>query len=213
MEYVDISLDKNKTPSDNIQKYFNKYNKLKKTESASLNQLKITNEEIEYLNSVLSNIKNADSYEDIEEIKRELMECGYIKFKKYKKSKTPKNSKPMKFISSDGIEIYVGKNNLQNDHLTLKFASKHDIWLHTKNIPGSHVIIKNFGEIPDRTLEEAASLAAYYSKSRNSSKVAVDYTQVKNVHKPNGSKPGMVIYYTNKTVYISPKEPNIKRLQ
>lgn len=213
MDYIDIKLDENKTPSENIQHYFKKYNKLKKTEEAALVQLKLSEDELEYLNSVLANIKNADSYEDIEDIKRELMESGYIRFKKSFKNKNSKPSNPMKFISSDGIEIYVGKNNIQNDHLTLKFAEKKDIWLHTKKIPGSHVIVKNFGEVPDRTLEEAAALSAYYSKARDSSKVAVDYTQVKNVHKPNGARPGMVIYYTNKTIYVDSKKPNIKQLQ
>lgn len=213
MEYVDIKLDENRTPSQNIQHYFKKYNKLKKTEEAASVQLKLAEEELEYLNSVLANIKNADSYEDIEDIKKELMESGYIRFKKSSKTKKSKPSNPMKFISSDGIEIYVGKNNLQNDRLTLKFAEKKDIWLHTKKIPGSHVIIKNFGEVPDTTLEEAAALSAYYSKARDSSKVAVDYTQVKNVHKPNGSRPGMVIYYTNKTIYVDSTKPNIKQLQ
>ncbi|MCH3964172.1 MAG: NFACT family protein [Clostridium sp.] len=212
-EYIDIKLDKNKTPSENIQTYFKKYNKLKKTEKAALNQLKLTHEEIEYLNSVLASIRTADSYEDIEEIKRELMESGYIRYKKSNKLKNSGHSKPLKFISSDGIEIYVGKNNIQNDHLTLKFADKRDIWLHAKNIPGSHVIIKNFGNIPDRTLEEAASLSAYYSKSRDSSKVAVDYTEVKNVHKPNGSRPGMVIYYTNRTIYVPPEKPDLVQVQ
>ncbi len=124
-----------------------------------------------------------------------------------------KNIKPLHFISSDGIDIYVGKNNIQNDYLTLKFASNHDIWMHTKNIPGSHVIVKNFqGNVPEKTLEEAATLAAFYSKSKDSTKVPVDYTEVKNVHKPNGAKPGMVIYYTNKTIFIDPKEPNLKQI-
>ncbi|MBV4418611.1 NFACT family protein [Clostridium tyrobutyricum] len=213
LEYIDVKLDENKTPSENIQKFFKKYNKLKKTEKAAAEQLSLTEKELEYLNSVSSNIKNADSYEDIEEIKRELMESRYIRFKKSSKSKNSKPSKPMKFISSDGIEIYVGKNNLQNDNLTLKFAEKRDIWFHTKKVPGSHVIVKNFGNVPDRTLEEAAALSAYYSKARDSSKVAVDYTNVKNVHKPNGSKPGMVIYYTNKTIYVDPVKPDITQLQ
>lgn len=213
MKYVTIKLDENKSPSENIQYYFKKYNKSKKTEEAAVQQLEVTRLEIEYLQSVLTNIKNSESYEDIEEIKRELMETGYIKFKKSNSNKKIKPSKPMKFISSDGIELYIGKNNFQNDYLTLKFADKRDIWLHTKNIPGSHVIIKNFSHIPDKTLEEAAMLAAYYSKAKDSSKVAVDYTEVKNVHKPNGSKPGMVIYSTNKTVYVDPIKPNIQQLQ
>lgn len=209
--YVDIKLDSNKTPSENIQRYFKKYNKLKKTEKAARKQLNIANEELEYLNSVMTNIKNSDSYEDIEEIKRELMSAGYIKLKKSKVRKNSKKSRPMKFISSDGIEIYVGKNNLQNDYLTLKFADKRDIWLHTKKIPGSHVIIKNFGNVPDKTLEEAAMLAAHYSKAKGSSKVPVDYTNVKNIHKPNGARPGMVIYYTNKTLYVDSSIPPIEQ--
>lgn len=212
LEYITIKLDINKTPSENIQSYFKKYNKLKKTEKAAEEQLKIAKEEIEYLNSVLINIKNSDSYDHIEEIKRELMETGYIKFKKSTNKKKTKAFKPAKFISSDGIEIYVGKNNLQNDYLTLKFADKRDLWFHTKNTAGSHVIVKNFGKVPDKTLEEAASLAAYYSKARNSSKVAVDYTEVRNMHKPNGAKPGMVIYYSNKTIYITPEKPSIEQI-
>lgn len=210
-EYVDIKLDEDKTPSENIQHYFKKYNKAKKAEEAAKIQMDITNGEIEYLQSVLTNIKNAEDYESIEEIKRELMETGYIKFKKASNKKT-KVSKPMRFISSDGIEIYVGKNNFQNDYLTLKFADKRDIWMHTKNIPGSHVIIKNYGNVPDRTLEEGAILAAFYSKAKDSTKVPVDYTEIKHVHKPNGSKPGMVIYHTNKTIYVDPKKPNLEQI-
>lgn len=210
-EYVDIKLDEDKTPSENIQHYFKKYNKAKKAEEAAKIQLEITNGEIEYLQSVLTNIKNAEDYESIEEIKRELMETGYIKFKKNSNKKT-KVSKPMRFISSDGIEIYVGKNNFQNDYLTLKFADKRDIWMHTKNIPGSHVIIKNYGNVPDRTLEEGAILAAFYSKAKDSTKVPVDYTEIKHVHKPNGSKPGMVIYHTNKTIYVDPKKPDLEQI-
>lgn len=211
LEYIEIKLDPNKTPSENIQYYFKKYGKLKKTEEAAKTQLEVTEQEMEYLSSVLTNIKNAEDYESIEEIKRELMETGYIKFKKASNKKI-KTTKPMKFISSDGIEIYVGKNNFQNDYLTLKFADKRDIWMHTKNIPGSHIIIKNFGTVPDKTLEEAAMLAAFYSKAKESTKVAVDYTEVRNVHKPNGSKPGMVIYYTNRTIYIDPKKPEIEQV-
>lgn len=212
LNYIEIKLDENKTPSENIQHYFKKYNKLKKTEEAAKIQLISAEQEMEYLQSVLTNIRNVEDYESIEDIKRELMETGYIKFKKTNNKKV-KPTKPMKFVSSDGIEIYVGKNNFQNDNLTLKFADKRDIWMHAKNIPGSHVIIKNFGNVPDRTLEEAAMLAAYYSKSKDSTKVPVDYTEIKNVHKPNGSKPGMVIYYTNKTIYIDPQKPEIQQVE
>lgn len=212
LDKVKITLDKNKTPSQNIQYYYKKYNKLKKSEESAYEQLSQNDDELNYLYSVLTNIQNVDSYEEIEEIKKELIETGYIKFKKSYKANKSRPLKPIHYISSDGIDIYVGKNNIQNDYLTLKFANKSDIWLHTKNIPGSHVIIKTYGEIPSKTLEEAANLAAYYSKAQNSSNVPVDYTEVKNIKKPNGSKPGMVIYSTNQTIYITPKAPDLKLL-
>lgn len=209
---IDIKLDPNKTPSENIQYYYKKYNKLKKSEEMAAIQLKLTNEEIEYLQSVVTSIMNAENYDEIEEIRRELIETGYIRFKKNNKNKKAKLSKPLHFVSSDGLDIFVGKNNYQNDYLTLKFAEKHDTWLHAKNIPGSHVIIKKYGQIPEKTLMEAANLAAYYSKGKDSSKVPIDYTEVKNVKKPSGAKPGMVIYYTNKTIYITPEKPAISKL-
>lgn len=202
-EYLKIPLDENKTPSENIQFYFKKYNKLKNAEEAALNQLSINEDELNYLNSVLTSLETADNYDDIDEIKKELIETGYIRFRKEKNKSKGKTNKPLHFISSDGIDIYVGKNNIQNDYLTLKFADKTDTWLHTKIIPGSHVIIKS-KDIPETTLLEAATLAAFYSKGKNSTKVPVDYTLVKNVKKPSGAKPGMVIYSTNKTIYIDP---------
>lgn len=202
-KYLKISLDENKTPSENIQFYFKKYNKLKNAEEASINQLSINEDELNYLNSVLTSLETADNYADIEEIKKELIETGYVRFRKEKNKNKIKTNKPLHFISSDGIDIYVGKNNIQNDYLTLKFAEKTDTWLHTKIIPGSHVIIKG-KNIPESTLLEAATLAAFYSKGKNSTKVPVDYTLVKNVKKPSGAKPGMVIYSTNKTLYIDP---------
>lgn len=208
-EYIEISLDENKSPSENVQIYYKKYNKYKKAEESALIQLDIAHDEILYLTSVLNNLNNIDSYDEIDEVRSELMESGYLRFKKNNKKKR-KLSKPMHFVSSEGYDIYVGKNNIQNDYLTLKFADKHNIWMHTKNIPGSHVIIKGFN-IPDTTLLEAANLAAFYSKAKTSSKVPVDYTEVKNVRKPSGSKPGMVIYYTNKTIYMDPTEPTIDK--
>jgi predicted ribosome quality control (RQC) complex YloA/Tae2 family protein len=211
-EYVRIKLDETKTPSENIQYYFKKYNKYKKSEGAALEQLEYNNTEFQYLQSVFTNIKNCETYEEIEEIRNELVQTGYIKFKKENKGSKVKASKPLHFLSSDGIDIYVGKNNLQNDYLTLKFAEKQDIWFHTKDIPGSHVIVKSTGKIPDSTLEEAAILAAYYSKAKESSKVPVDYTEIKNVKKPSGAKPGMVIYYTNKTLYVTPYEQDLKKM-
>ncbi|MCY6959651.1 Rqc2 family fibronectin-binding protein [Clostridium brassicae] len=210
-ENIFINLDENKTPSQNIQIYYKKYNKLKKSEESAHEQLDQNADELNYLYSVLTNIENASNYDEINEIKNELIETGYIKFKKSRKNNKSKASKPMHFVSSDGFDMYVGKNNIQNDFLTLKFANKHDIWMHTKEIPGSHVIIRNSGEIPYSTLLEGANLAAYYSKGQNSSKVPVDYTEVKNVKKPNGAKPGMVIYSTNQTLYITPEEPNINK--
>lgn len=206
LENIIIPLNQNKTPSENIQLYFKKYTKLKKTEEMAVIQLSANKEETEYLQSVFTNIKNAETYEEIEEIKKELIETGYIKFSKKNSSKKSKVSKPLHFVSSDGIDIFVGKNNYQNDYLTLKFADKRDIWMHTKNIPGSHVIVKNSGKIPDKTLEEAAALAAYYSKAKHSNIAEVDYTEVRNIKKPSGAKPGMVIYYTNKTINIMPKK-------
>lgn len=212
LENVTIKLDPNKTPSENIQKYFKKYNKLKKSEEMALINIEHTEEELTYLNSVLNNIHRVETSSEIEEIRKELIEAGYIKFSK-KKVKDKSKSKPYHFISSDGTNIYVGKNNLQNDYLTLKLAGKKDIWLHTKVIPGSHVIIQNDHGISDKTLEEAANLAAYYSKGRESSKVEIDYTEVKNVKKPSGAKPGMVIYYTNKTIIIEPKKPELELIE
>jgi predicted ribosome quality control (RQC) complex YloA/Tae2 family protein len=211
-EYVTIALKENNTPSENIQYYFKKYNKLKKTEEAALEQLEKNEAELDYLQSVLTNILNCDSYDEIEDIRRELVETGYIKFKKNPTKRKGSQSKPLHFQSTDGNDIYVGKNNIQNDYLTLKFADKKDIWMHTKNIPGSHVIIKNNNNITDKTLEEAAILAAYYSKAKDSTKVPVDYTDVKNVKKPSGAKPGMVIYSTNKTIYVDPYDIDLKKV-
>lgn len=207
-EYITLKLDENKTPSENIQALYKKYNKLKKSEESAVEQLEKNNEELEYLNSVLTNILNCESYIEIDDIKRELTETGYLKFRgNSKKNKKDKPSKPIHLISSDGIDIYIGKNNIQNDYLTLKFANRNHLWLHTKNIPGSHVILCSDNP-SDVALEEAAILAAYYSKAKSSTKVPVDYTTVKNIKKPNGAKPGMVIYHTNYTLYTEPSEYN-----
>ncbi|MCB2288926.1 NFACT family protein [Clostridium sp. CS001] len=210
---MEIKLDENKTPSQNVQYYYKKYNKFKKSEEMALIQMDLTENELQYLQSVLTNILNVENYNGIEDIRNELIETDYITLKKANKGKKPKPTKPMHFVSSEGIDIYVGRNNIQNDFLTLKFASKNDIWLHTKDIPGSHVIIKNTGNISDITLLEAGNLSAFYSKSKSSSSVPVDYTEVKNVRKPSGAKPGMVIYSTNKTLYITPSESTLTRVE
>ncbi len=203
--FISIPLDVNKSPSQNIQSFYHKYNKLKKTEEMNKLQIEEAKNELEYLNSVLHNIKSSTCHEDIIEIKSELMEGGYLKFKKSKQNKNKKSS-PLHFMSTQGIDIYVGKNNVQNEFLTLKFAHNKDLWLHVKDMPGSHVIVKA-SSVDDSTLREAAELAAYYSKGKESSKVAVDYTEIKNVKKIPGGKPGMVNYQNFKTLYVTPQIP------
>ncbi len=209
MPEIEIKLDPMLTAADNANKYYAKYNKAKRTNAAATVQKKQTEEELEYLESVLTAIESAEDDSDIREIKAELVSEGYIKAKKQPKGKAQnaKKAKPMHFVSSDGFDIYAGKSNTQNDELTLRFADSGDIWLHTKNIPGSHVIIKcGDTEPPDRTIFEAAVIAASFSKAKDSAKVPVDYTARKNVKKPRGAKPGMVIYEQNRTIYVDPDE-------
>lgn len=212
-ETLEISLDTQLTPTGNAQRYYRLYNKSKSALVSIQHQIIENTQEIQYLEAQADNLEKCTEELEINEIRQELAEQGYIKKKKEGKKKTAAPSKPMHFMSSAGFEIFVGKNNLQNDYLTIKFAAPNDIWLHTKDIPGSHVIIKNGGKaLDDDTLAEAANLAAFYSKAKNATKVPVDYTIRKNVRKPNGSKPGMVIYENNKTVYIDPSEEDIKKL-
>ncbi len=204
-----ISLDPTISPAQNAQKFYKRYNKAKVTEKYASEQIAEAEEELAYLETVLESIRNAETPRDLFEIKDELREQGYIKTTgPANKKKKPKNtaSKPMRFTSSDGYEILVGRNNKQNDELTIRMSYSTDIWLHTKEIPGSHVLIRTggTGEAPDQTITEAARLAAYYSKARESAQVPVDYTRVKNVKKPNGAKPGFVIYEKNRTVYVKP---------
>lgn len=206
-EKVTIPLDEKLSPISNAQRYYKKYAKEKTTIEMVQKQILEGEEEHTYLESIACNLENATDIETIEEIRRELVESGYIK--KKKGSLKQQKSKPHHFKSSDGYDIYVGKNNVQNDFLTTKFADGNDIWMHTKNIPGSHVIIKCNGNASDAALLEGALLAAYYSKAKNSTGVPVDYTERKNVKKPNGAKPGMVIYLTNKTIYVNPTEEKI----
>ncbi|MCL2323194.1 MAG: NFACT family protein, partial [Oscillospiraceae bacterium] len=212
---VTIPLDEFKTPSQNIQSYYKKYNKMKRSEEMAEKQIKLLKSEIEYLNTVYISISRCENSRDIEDIKQELTNEGYIKIKTKSKKTKETPSKPMHFLSSEGIDIYVGKNNTQNDYLTLKFANKSDIWLHAKDIPGSHVILKhNSGEIPEKSLIEAAKLAALYSKAKEDTKINIDYTIVKNVKKPNGAKAGMVIYDNYKTLNIKSTMPQgIKKLK
>lgn len=202
---IDIPLDVRLDPNENAQAYYKKYTKLKTAQKTLETQLVETDQMIDYLENILVNMQTVETTRDIDELLSELAEQGFIR-KRYKKQKQ-KNTKPdpKKFRSSEGYEILVGKNNLQNDYLTLKIASNKDIWLHTKIIPGSHVVIRTQGEeVSEQTIMEAAMLAAHFSKASQSSNVPVDYTLIKYVTKPNGAKPGMVIYTHNKTLYVTP---------
>lgn len=211
---ITISLNPNFTPSENAQKYFKKYNKMKTAKKEITSQIEITKEEINYLENIILSIENCENLAELMDIREELSKVGYLKAKNNSKKETKLTTKPHEFISSNGFKILVGKNNKQNDNLTLKIASNEDIWMHTKNIPGSHVIIKTEGkEVPDETIFEGAMLAAFFSKSKMSSQVPVDYTKKKNVKKPNGSKPGMVIYETNSTIYVTPTEELVAKLK
>lgn len=208
---IKITLDPSLSPSMNAQRYYKKYNKAKTALTEASKQIKSAKEELEYLESTLLMVENTEAVEDINAIRAELGEQGYItrRQKAAKKRGAAPKSKPMHFVSSDGFDIYVGRNNTQNDYLTLRLANTSDWWFHTKDIHGSHVIIK-LGidkDVPKNTILEAAQLAAYYSQARESSQVPVDYTLIKNVKKPNGSKPGMVIYEGYNTVYVRPALP------
>lgn len=203
-----IPLDPNLSMTENAQKYFKKYNKLKRTYEALTIQIKDTENELKHLDSIQTYLEIADSEADLTEIKEELMDFGYVKrriqAKKNKKQNKNAKSKPYHYISSDGFHIYVGKNNYQNDELTFKFASNDDWWFHAKSIAGSHVIVRSEGnKLPETTLHEAARLAAYYSKGRDNGKVEIDYTQKKHLNKPKGGKPGFVTYQTYNSVIAS----------
>lgn len=203
-ETITIPLNHQLTPLENAQKYFDKYNKLKRTYEALIDLTQETKEEIEHMESISTSLDIAVSEDDLTQIKEELTQYGYIK-KKYTNKRQKIKSKPFHYLSSDGFHIYIGKNNFQNDDLTFKFAVGCDWWFHAKGMPGSHVIVKTNGEkLPDRTFEEAGRLAAYYSKGRENDKVEIDYLEKKNVKKPNGSKPGFVVYYTNYSLVASP---------
>ncbi|MGL5331012.1 MAG: Rqc2 family fibronectin-binding protein [Peptostreptococcaceae bacterium] len=215
-ENVTISLRANLTPSENSQRYFKKYNKLKTAKKEITSQMAINKEEIDYLENIILSIENCENLAELQDIKDELVRLGYSKASGKLKSKkeTVLTTKPHEFISSDGTAILVGKNNKQNDHLTLRIADPEDVWMHTKNIPGSHVIIKCAGkEVSEQTIYEGAMLAAYFSKSKMSAQVPVDYTKKRHVKKPSGSKPGMVIYETNSTMYVTPTEEMVASLK
>jgi predicted ribosome quality control (RQC) complex YloA/Tae2 family protein len=201
---IQIPLDPTLSAMENSKKYFDKYGKLKRTAEALESLIKETKEQIDHLESIQNALDIALSSDDLVQIKQELIDYGYIKKGRSAKKERVK-SKPFHYRSTDGYDIYVGKNNYQNDELTFKFATGNDWWFHAKGMPGSHVIVKSRdGELPDRVFEEAGMLAGYYSKGRDSEKIEIDYLQKKNVKKPNGSAPGFVVYYTNYSLTTHP---------
>lgn len=215
---VRIPLEARYTPIENAQRYYKTYNKSKRAINHLQELIRINQAEIDYLESVMVLIKRAESQDDIEDVIYELEKGGYIKTHTRRTGKQSVKTEPRHFVSSDGFDILVGRNNHQNDRLTLKQSERRDLWLHAKDIPGTHVIvrlpadIKSIDDVPDNTLEEAASLAAYFSKASESDKVAVDYTFRINVRKPSGSKPGMVIYDNYWTIMVNPRSEVVKRL-
>ncbi|MDY4692560.1 MAG: NFACT RNA binding domain-containing protein [Blautia sp.] len=215
-EEITIPLDPTLTPGQNSKRYFDKYNKLKRTQEALTVQIADTSSEIEHLESISNALDIALEENDLSQIKEELTEYGYIKKhysgKKGRKAQT--KSRPFHYVTSDGYDIYVGKNNFQNDELTFKFATGNDWWFHAKKMAGSHVVVRSKdGQIPDHIFEIAGQLAAYYSKGRTAPKVEIDYIQKKHVKKPAGAKPGFVVYYTNYSLMASPSLEGVKEVQ
>lgn len=212
-QMITIPLDPMLSAGENAKKYFDKYQKLKRTYEALTTLTKETKEEIDHLKSISTSLDIALKEEDLVQIKEELIDSGYIR-RKGNAKREKITSRPFHYVSSDGYHIYVGKNNYQNEELTFKFATGNDWWFHTKGIPGSHVVVRTNGEeVPDRVFEEAGKLAAHYSQARGQEKVEIDYTQKKNVKKPNGSKPGFVVYYTNYSLVIDSDISGIEQVE
>ena len=215
-EMIKIPLDKTISVMENSKKYFAKYNKLKRTYEALTELTVETREELEHLTSVQTFLDMAIDENSLTQVKEELISCGYIKGHYGRKGdRKAAKSKPLHYVSGDGFHMYVGKNNIQNDELTFKFANGGDMWFHAKKMPGSHVIVRleGAGELPDSTYEEAARLAAYYSSGRTAPKVEIDYTERRNIKKPAGAKPGFVIYHTNYSMVAEPQIAGIKELE
>lgn len=211
-ENVTIALDENLSSQANAQKYYEKYNKKKRTFEALTKFTEDTRQELDHLESIMNSLDIALKEADLVPIKEELISCGYIKRKG--NTKQPKvTTKPFHYVSEDGFHFYVGKNNFQNDELTFKFANGEDWWFHAKKVPGSHVVVKgDTRELPDKVYEQAGALAAYYSKGRDQDKVEVDYTVRKNVKKPAGAAPGFVVYYTNYSLIAVPSLAGLTEL-
>lgn len=211
---VSIKLDPALTPSQNAQKYYSEYRKAATAEKMLTTLIVQAEEELVYLDSVFDEVTRTAGESELLEIREELIDGGYLRNYHRKNLKQLKPKPPHRFCSSDGFTILCGRNNKQNDRLSMKEARNHDLWLHTHNIPGSHVIVVTNGEeVPDRTVEEAAVIAATHSKAKDSVQVPVDYTEIRNVHKPNGAKPGMVIFENYQTAYITPDEALVERLR
>lgn len=210
-EPVTIPISVRKTPIENAKSYYAKYTKFKHALIKVQQQIDKTKEDLSYFDMITQQVEQA-APADIEEIREELADQGYMKLKKSKRRKKPTKPQPETYVSSTGTLISVGKNNKQNDYLTFKLSRRDDIWMHTKDIPGSHVVIHT-PEPDEPTIREAANLAAYFSKARDSSSVPVDYTQIRHVKKPNGSKPGFVIFFEQKTIFIDPDEDAIMKLE
>lgn len=203
---IEIALDPALNAQQNAQKYYKNYRKAKTAEEKLAEQISIAEKELTYIDSVFESLTLAENEKDLNEIRTELMEQGYVRMQRGKKNqKLPPVSAPLKFTTSDGFTVLVGRNNRQNDKLTMKDANNNDIWFHTKNIPGSHTVLVTDGKTPTETaMEEAAILAARHSRAKDSAQVPVDYTQIRYVSKPQGSKPGMVIYVNYKTIFVDP---------
>lgn len=212
-EDITIPLDPQKTFKENAVRYFDKYNKLKRTEEALGTLIEEVREEIEHLKSIENSLDIALSEDDLLSIRAEMVEAGYIRRRPQDKTAKLK-SKPFHYVTKEGFHIFVGKNNLQNEELTFKVANGNDWWFHAKKTPGSHVIVRTEGrELPDSVFEDAARLAAHYSKARGSEKVEVDYVRRKEVKHPNGSKPGFVVYYTNYSMLIDSDISKLEQIE
>lgn len=212
-ENIRINVNPALTPNENSQKYYKEYRKAKTAEQMLTTLIANGEEELSYLDTVADALSRAETTAQIAEIKQELSHTGYIRSKLKPGTKAPKPLAPMEYESSDGFTILVGRNNEQNDRLSLKTASKGDIWLHTQKFPGSHTVIVTQGrEVPEETLVEAAIIAAYHSRARQSSGVPVDYTQVRNLKKPQGARPGKVIYHVYSTLYVTPDRDLVNKL-
>jgi predicted ribosome quality control (RQC) complex YloA/Tae2 family protein len=210
---ITVELDARLTPAQNAQRYFKRYQKARNARQTAAVQREKTLAELDYLEGMLLDIAKCERESELEEIRQDLIRTGYMKrVTSRKQQRQLPQSRPYRYRSADGIEILVGKNAVQNDRLTLG-AKPDEMWLHAKDMPGSHVIICSEGEIPTSTLKQAALLAAWYSKGQRSSLVPIDYTRRRYVKKPSGAAPGKVIYTHHKTAYMTPEEKEIREIQ